>query len=296
MARHVFSFGTRKSSGREYAYGPPKHPVGTVFNDRATLHEYMVHGPLQAGIHGHRLYGTYSIVISGGYEDDEDHGDWFWYTGEGGRNDGASTQVKDQSWKDKGNNSLKMSLSQRKPVRVIRGHVRDSPHGPAEGFRYDGLYTVMELKTVVGKSGFKVCKALFKRLKNQAPLPPPRWQVNSDKTPDNDTPDDETPEDEIPEVIEIPSDSEDDTSSHSESDPETDSDFEIVSVRRAAPLATSSINILRKRTRDDHENDSDVVRKVPKTSYTDLTCTLPEKSNINGRRTFCNLPKIKKNK
>ena len=27
-----------------------------------------------------------AICLSGGYEDDDDHGDWFWYTGEGGRN------------------------------------------------------------------------------------------------------------------------------------------------------------------------------------------------------------------
>ena len=28
--------------------------------------------------------GAYSIVLSGGYVDDEDHGEVFWYTGEGG--------------------------------------------------------------------------------------------------------------------------------------------------------------------------------------------------------------------
>ena len=29
--------------------------------------------------------GARAICLSGGYEDDDDHGDWFWYTGEGGR-------------------------------------------------------------------------------------------------------------------------------------------------------------------------------------------------------------------
>ncbi|KAK1218854.1 hypothetical protein PQX77_018470 [Marasmius sp. AFHP31] len=291
MRRYASSSAPRKSTTREYAYGHPKFPVGTVFDDRATLHRCGIHGPLQAGIHGHGLYGTYSIVISGGYEDDEDHGDWFWYTGEGGRNDGASTQVKDQSWKDKGNYSLQRSLSQGRPVRVIRGHIRDSPYGPSEGFRYDGLYTVTKLKTVVGKSGFKVCKALFEREKNQAPLPPPRRQIDNDETSDNEPPDDEDPE-----IIEIPSDSEDGADPHSESDSEADSDLETVSVRRASPLASSSVNNVRKRTRDDLDNDSDVVRKVPKTSHIDLTCTLPEKSNVNRRRAFRNLPKIQKNK
>jgi hypothetical protein len=34
-----------------------------------------VHAPLRAGIHGTADSGAYSIVMSGGYEDDEDYGD-----------------------------------------------------------------------------------------------------------------------------------------------------------------------------------------------------------------------------
>lgn len=44
-----------------------------------------VHRPHVAGIHGREAHCAYSIVLSGGYEDDVDNGDEFIYTGSGGR-------------------------------------------------------------------------------------------------------------------------------------------------------------------------------------------------------------------
>lgn len=38
-----------------------------------------------AGIHGRENDCAYSLVLSGGYEDDIDNGDEFLYTGSGGR-------------------------------------------------------------------------------------------------------------------------------------------------------------------------------------------------------------------
>lgn len=40
-----------------------------------------MHWPHVAGIAGQAKYGAQSVVLSGGYEDDEDHGEWFLYTG-----------------------------------------------------------------------------------------------------------------------------------------------------------------------------------------------------------------------
>jgi E3 ubiquitin-protein ligase UHRF1 len=34
-----------------------------------------------SGIAGQSEYGAQSVVLSGGYIDDEDHGEWFIYTG-----------------------------------------------------------------------------------------------------------------------------------------------------------------------------------------------------------------------
>lgn len=47
--------------------------------------EVGVHRPHIAGIHGRETDCAYSIVLSGGYEDDIDNGDEFLYTGSGGR-------------------------------------------------------------------------------------------------------------------------------------------------------------------------------------------------------------------
>ena len=55
--------------------------VGTFFRNRQELHEKKLHRGLMRGIAPH---GS-SIVLSGGYVDDEDMGEVITYTGEGGR-------------------------------------------------------------------------------------------------------------------------------------------------------------------------------------------------------------------
>lgn len=63
--------------------------VGTVYADRKRLADAGVHPPHMQGIHGTARDGADSIVVSGGYVDDEDHGDLIIYTGAGG-NDPAT--------------------------------------------------------------------------------------------------------------------------------------------------------------------------------------------------------------
>jgi len=53
---------------------------GDLFDDRAALAKAGVHPPLVAGISGGKHEGADSIVLSGGYEDDEDLGDTIIYT------------------------------------------------------------------------------------------------------------------------------------------------------------------------------------------------------------------------
>jgi len=50
-------------------------PVGSLFDSRRALYDAGVHRQLQAGIAGGEHAGAESIVVSGGYEDDEDFGD-----------------------------------------------------------------------------------------------------------------------------------------------------------------------------------------------------------------------------
>jgi hypothetical protein len=60
----------------------PSFPVGSHFPDRRALSASRVHRPPQAGISGSGTEGADSIVVSGGYEDDEDNGDIIVYTGQ----------------------------------------------------------------------------------------------------------------------------------------------------------------------------------------------------------------------
>lgn len=66
---------------------------GTEFASRRDLHDAGVHRGLQRGIGSKGE----SIVLSGGYVDDEDHGDLIIYTGEGGRSAQTGRQITDQT-------------------------------------------------------------------------------------------------------------------------------------------------------------------------------------------------------
>ncbi|MFE1319686.1 YDG/SRA domain-containing protein [Kitasatospora phosalacinea] len=133
----------------------PGVDVGRVFADRRQLYDAGVHRQLQAGICGTKQHGAQSIVVSGGYEDDEDHGDVIIYTGQGGRDPGTGQQVKDQAL-TLGNAALVTSLTTGLPVRVVRslnGHQRKSR---PSGYRYDGLFRVEDYWSDSGRSGHLV--------------------------------------------------------------------------------------------------------------------------------------------
>jgi putative restriction endonuclease len=53
----------------------PGYPEGRWFESRKALSEAGIHRPPVAGISGTESEGADSIVLSGGYEDDEDFGD-----------------------------------------------------------------------------------------------------------------------------------------------------------------------------------------------------------------------------
>jgi putative restriction endonuclease len=137
-----------------------------------------IHRPLQAGISGSASEGADSIVVSGGYEDDEDHGDELIYTGHGGNDPGSGKQVADQLL-TRQNMALAVSADQGLPVRVVRGSSGDPEHSPASGYSYDGIYYVESYWRETGKSGFDIWR--FKLAKspelnpvsNPVPSPPP---------------------------------------------------------------------------------------------------------------------------
>lgn len=55
--------------------------VGDCWADRMSCRQWGAHFPHVSGIAGQAKFGAQSVVLSGGYEDDEDHGEWFLYTG-----------------------------------------------------------------------------------------------------------------------------------------------------------------------------------------------------------------------
>ncbi|KJA26204.1 hypothetical protein HYPSUDRAFT_36453 [Hypholoma sublateritium FD-334 SS-4] len=156
----------------------PGFPVGSRWAGRRELCDAGVHAHLSNGIHGRTQQGAYSVVLSGGYEDDIDLGYEFTYTGQGGqgkRTKGIkwnNIQIADQEW-TLGNLSLAISSRTKKPVRVIRGHTLNSAYAPAEGYQYDGLYTVQNAEMKKGKRGFAVCLFRFVRCPGQVPLSGP---------------------------------------------------------------------------------------------------------------------------
>jgi putative restriction endonuclease len=137
-------------------FGPiPGIAEGAVFASRAELSEAGVHRPLQGGISGSGNEGADSIVLSGGYEDDQDLGDEVIYTGHGGRDPETGRQIADQTL-TVGNKALALNSTLGLPVRVIRGFEVHSPYAPQAGYRYDGLYRVEEFWHERGRSGFLV--------------------------------------------------------------------------------------------------------------------------------------------
>jgi len=136
----------------------PNIEEGHWFKDRKEMMPSSFHRNWAAGIDGNGIDGAAAIVLSGGYEDDEDLGDEIIYTGAGGNDPNTGKQIKDQTWENRGNAGLLVSMDRGLPVRVIRGHTHKSKFSPVEGYTYAGLYSVVASWEEKGKSGFKICR------------------------------------------------------------------------------------------------------------------------------------------
>lgn len=145
--------------------------VGDLFFFRMELCVVGIHGQVQAGIDylpgsqsSNREPIATSIIVSGGYEDDEDAGDVIIYTGHGGQ-DKFNRQCAHQKLEG-GNLALERSMHYGIEVRVIRGR---KIHGAVSSkvYVYDGLYRILETWLDVGKSGFGVYKFKLLRIEGQ---------------------------------------------------------------------------------------------------------------------------------
>jgi putative restriction endonuclease len=150
------------ASSRHFGH-VPHIPVGTVFANRVEASIAGVHRPRQAGISGAGDGGADSIVVSGGYIDDEDFGSRIIYTGHGGNDPASRRQVADQEL-ERGNLALAVSCDQQIPVRVLRGAGGDPAFSPTSGFRYDGLFKVVRYWPENGVDGFRIWRFELQQL------------------------------------------------------------------------------------------------------------------------------------
>ncbi|CAK8539038.1 unnamed protein product [Lathyrus sativus] len=146
--------------------------VGDTWEDRMECRQWGAHFPHVAGIAGQSSHGAQSVALSGGYVDDEDHGEWFLYTGSGGRDlSGNKRTNKNQSFDqqfENMNEALRVSCKKGYPVRVVRSHKeKRSNYAPEAGVRYDGVYRIEKCWRKVGQQGHKVCRYLFVRCDNE---------------------------------------------------------------------------------------------------------------------------------
>lgn len=142
--------------------------------------QWGAHFPHVAGIAGQGNVGAQSVVLSGGYEDDRDEGEWFLYTGSGGRDLSGNKRTNNvQSFDqvfEKMNKALKLSCVKGLPVRVVRSYKeKRSAYAPSEDtpVRYDGLYRIVRCWRKKGQQGHLMCRYLFVRCDNE----PAPWSI-----------------------------------------------------------------------------------------------------------------------
>ena len=157
--------------------------------NRLDCRQYGAHFPHVAGIAGQSDRGAQSVVLSGGYEDDQDHGNWFLYTGSGGRDLSGNKRTNkvhdfDQEF-TKFNAALKTSCELGLPLRVVRSHKeKKSAHAPDPAnpmVRYDGIYRIEKCWRKRGLNQPKLmCRYLIVRCDNE---PAPWSDLDQGDTP-----------------------------------------------------------------------------------------------------------------
>jgi predicted restriction endonuclease len=157
--------------------GPTAVKEGTIFPNRNALHKAGIHRPLQAGICGTvSRGGAESIVVSGGYKDDQDYGDVIIYTGHGGQDRNTGSQVRDQEPADSGNAALLQNIVTGLPVRVIRGAGGNPKFSPPVGYSYDGLYSVEEYWSKPSLDGPRIFQFRLEKINDGPGIAPNQWE------------------------------------------------------------------------------------------------------------------------
>lgn len=128
------------------------------YESREELYKAGLHNSYMKGI-GKAKDGTgnMSIVLSGGYADDEDFGSVIIYTGEGGRDSNTGKQISDQVI-EAGNKDLVSSFELGLPVYVIRGSNHKSDYSPKSGYEFAGEFYISEHWIETGSEGYRIVR------------------------------------------------------------------------------------------------------------------------------------------
>lgn len=146
-------------------FGPvPGIAPGHEFANRLELWSAGVHRQTQAGISARQGEGAESIVLSGGYEDDDDLGAVILYTGRGGRSTESQQQVADQTLTG-ANRELARNVLTGLPVRVTR----KVTEAGRSFYRYAGLYRIARYWAEPGRSGHRVWRFRLEELAERDP-------------------------------------------------------------------------------------------------------------------------------
>lgn len=129
--------------------------IGSIYKTREELRNAGIHSPLQGGISGSASEGADSIVLSGGYPDDQFNDDAILYTGSGKRDAHTGALVEDQELVG-GNRALAKSCDDGLPVRVVQALGVRRKQLPTQGYRYEGIYYIESYSRVTGVDGYKI--------------------------------------------------------------------------------------------------------------------------------------------
>lgn len=137
---------------------------GDEFSGQAELFRLGFHGVRQQGISGRASEGVDSVVLAGGYADDEDHGDVITYTGmtPGTWDRERRTTNADQRMIGP-NLALVKNQEDGLPVRVWRSYKHNSPWSPQQGIRFAGLYYVTNHWHSINEAGHLVYRFRLER-------------------------------------------------------------------------------------------------------------------------------------
>ena len=154
LMRGISKSVSRKKDGRAYTHNviEPDYPFKVSPNyageGSLTLGQWWplqicafrdgAHGETEAGIHGLKAEGAFSIIVSGAGYANIDEGDTLHYCG--------TTNVKDvPSYHTK---LLLTSFKNEQSIRVLRSAKGKSKYKPSHGVRYDGLYKIKSFEII----------------------------------------------------------------------------------------------------------------------------------------------------